>query len=79
MAGQVRFRLLEDTIKDFIWEEKAQAAMEYVMLTGGVIAAAVSIASIYMKMISRTAQMMDQSVANVLTAVEQRTLSELAK
>lgn len=79
MAGQVRFRMRGESIKDFILEEKAQAAMEYVMLTGGVIAAAVSIASIYMKMISRTAQMMDQSVANVLTAVEQRTLSELAK
>lgn len=79
MAGQVRFRMRAESIKDFILEEKAQAAMEYVMLTGGVIAAAVSIASIYMKMISRTAQMMDQSVANVLTAVEQRTLSELAK
>ena len=49
-------------IGKFIWEERAQASVEYIILSGGLIAAAVIIFTIYSSMVSSAAVSLNESV-----------------
>ncbi len=60
-------------LKRFLKEEKAQGAIEYILLAGGIIVAAVVIFVIYKNIAStagnKTEQTVERSAAGVQTAV----------
>jgi uncharacterized protein (UPF0333 family) len=66
-------------IRKFLGEEKAQGAIEYILITGGVIVAAITVVSIYAKMLQNTAQAMESSSENVMNAIENQVQTELSK
>lgn len=49
----------------FLKEEKAQGAIEYILLAGGIIVAVVVIFAIYASMTESAAQQMNESTARV--------------
>jgi Flp pilus assembly pilin Flp len=49
-------------IRKFLKEESAQSGVEYILLAGGIIAAAVVIVSIYSSMVGSTATTLNESV-----------------
>jgi len=51
-------------IKKFIKEEKAQGAIEYILLAGGIIVAAVVIFAIYSQMTSSAGKKLNETTQN---------------
>ena len=51
-------------IKRFLKEEKAQGAIEYILLAGGIIVAAVVIFAIYSQMTSSSAEKLNATTQN---------------
>ena len=54
-----------EKIKKFLKEEKAQGAIEYILLAGGIIVAAVVIFAVYKRMTSTTANTLETSAKEV--------------
>ena len=54
-------------------EEKAQGAIEYILLAGGIIVAAVVIFAIYSSMTKSAATSMNQTTANVTAQIANKT------
>jgi Flp pilus assembly pilin Flp len=63
----------------FLKEEKGQGAIEYILLAGGIIVAAVVIFAIYSSMVSSAGASLNQSVGTKVTnmsqAMEAQTIS----
>ncbi len=51
----------------FLKEEKGQGAIEYILLAGGIIVAAVVILAIYSSMVSSAGQALNESVSGKVT------------
>ncbi len=64
-------------INRFLEEERAQGAIEYILLAGGVIVAALVITAIYSKMSRSTIQAMNQSVTNVTAIMNETIMNDL--
>ncbi len=65
-------------ISRFVREERAQGAIEYILLAGGIIVAAVVIFAIYSRMTRSTAEALNRSVANASATIEARIRNEAA-
>jgi len=66
-------------IGNFLKEERGQGAIEYILLAGGVIVAAVVIFSIYTGMTTDTITSLNDSVTNVSDVMGDRIKAEAAK
>lgn len=64
-------------IKEFIGDERAQGAIEYILLVGGIIVAAITIFSIYGQMTRETALKLNASVSNASDKMAERIESEI--
>jgi Flp pilus assembly pilin Flp len=62
----------------FLKEEKAQGAIEYILLAGGIIVAAVVIFAIYSQMTQSTATKLNESVGNASGTMDSRIRNEVA-
>ncbi len=62
----------------FIDEEEAQGAIEYILLAGGIIVAAVVIFAIYSRMTRGAAEALNRSVGAATGAIENRITNEVA-
>ncbi len=62
----------------FLKEEKAQGAIEYILLAGGIIVAAVVIFAIYSQMTQSTATKLNESVGNASGVMDSRIRNEVA-
>lgn len=54
-------------MKKFLRDENGQAAIEYILLAGGIIVAAVTIFSIYSSMTKNAAEQLNRSVQEAVT------------
>jgi Flp pilus assembly pilin Flp len=63
----------------FLRERKSQAAIEYILLVGGVVFAAVVVASIYSDMVQHTGRTFMESAGNVTNATRYRVLELLRR
>jgi Flp pilus assembly pilin Flp len=66
-------------LKRFLKEEKAQGAIEYILLAGGIIVAAVVIFAIYSSMTRTAGERLNVSAQNATATMEQRIQEEVAK
>jgi Flp pilus assembly pilin Flp len=62
----------------FLKEEKAQGAIEYILLAGGIIVAAVVIFAIYSQMTKSTATTLNETVQNASATMGNRIQNEIA-
>jgi len=67
------------SMKNFVKEEKAQAALEYVMLVGGAVVAAITIGSIYIRMVRSAGEKMISATAAYSEKVSVKINEEIAK
>lgn len=65
-------------ITKFLSEEKAQGAIEYILLVGGIIVAAITIFSIYGQMVRSAGERLNASTQNATAAMSNRIISEIA-
>lgn len=65
-------------LKKFLKEEKAQGAIEYILLAGGIIVAAVVIFAIYSSMTSSAAEKLNTSVYAATDVMAERIANETA-
>jgi Flp pilus assembly pilin Flp len=63
----------------FLREKQSQAAIEYILLVGGVILAAVVVASIYSEMVRNTGRTFTESAGNVTNATKYRVMRLLRR
>ena len=56
----------------FLREEKAQGAIEYILLAGGIIVAAVVVFAIYGSMTENTARTLNKSVVSKITEMQDK-------
>jgi uncharacterized protein (UPF0333 family) len=63
----------------FLRERKSQAAIEYILLVGGVILAALVVGSIYSDMVRNTGRTFMESAGNVTNATKYRVMSLLRR
>jgi Flp pilus assembly pilin Flp len=61
----------------FLDEEVGQAAIEYILIVGGVIIAAVVVATIYSEMVRNTGETVVKSVMDVTNATKNRIIKIL--
>ncbi len=64
-------------IRKFLKEERGQGAIEYILLAGGIIVAAVVIFAIYGRMTSSTAEALNRSVGEASATMENRIGNEI--
>ncbi len=64
-------------IIEFLKEERGQGAIEYILLAGGIIIAAVVIFSIYGRMTQSTAEALNRSVGQASATMENRISNEI--
>ncbi|GBE17550.1 MAG TPA: class III signal peptide-containing protein [Euryarchaeota archaeon] len=65
-------------LKRFLKEEKGQGAIEYILLAGGIIVAAVVIFAIYSKMTSQAANRLNATTDAVTSAMSSSINASLA-
>ena len=65
--------MLLKRIKKFIKESRAQGALEYIMLIGGIIAVAVIVFTIYSRSVKTSAAKAEETAANVSAEVAETT------
>jgi len=66
-------------LKKFLKEEKAQGAIEYILLAGGIIVAAVVIFAIYKQIAQTAGQQTNETVKLAGSEVNKSVSEELAK
>lgn len=66
-------------IKRFLKEEKAQGAIEYILLAGGIIVAAVVIFAIYSQMTRSAGEKLNASVGAATDKMNETIMAEVAK
>jgi Flp pilus assembly pilin Flp len=65
-------------LKRFLKEEKGQGAIEYILLAGGIIVAAVVIFAIYSKMTSSAANKLNETTDAATSVMSSKIEAELA-
>ncbi|MFQ5800239.1 MAG: Flp family type IVb pilin [Candidatus Hydrothermarchaeales archaeon] len=65
-------------LKSFLKEEKGQGAIEYILLAGGIIVAAVVIFAIYSKMTSSAAERLNETTQAATSVMSSKISEEIA-
>ncbi len=65
-------------LKRFLKEEKGQGAIEYILLAGGIIVAAVVIFAIYSKMTSSAAERLNKTTGAATSVMSSKISAEVA-
>ncbi|MEE8167999.1 MAG: hypothetical protein V3T58_03895 [Candidatus Hydrothermarchaeales archaeon] len=65
-------------LKRFLKEEEAQGAIEYILLAGGIIVAAVVIFAIYSRMTRTAGERLEASTGNATTEMQSIITNEIA-
>jgi Flp pilus assembly pilin Flp len=65
-------------LKRFLKEEKGQGAIEYILLAGGIIVAAVVIFAIYSKMTSSAAEKLNETTDAATSVMSSKISAEVA-
>lgn len=65
-------------LKRFLKEEKGQGAIEYILLAGGIIVAAVVIFAIYSKMTSSAAEKLNATTDSATSVMSSKISAEVA-
>jgi Flp pilus assembly pilin Flp len=65
-------------LKRFLREEKGQGAIEYILLAGGIIVAAVVIFAIYSKMTSSAAEKLNETTDAATSVMSSKISAEVA-
>jgi Flp pilus assembly pilin Flp len=65
-------------LKDFYKDEAGQGAIEYILLAGGIIVAAVVIFAIYSKMTSNAAERLNETTDAATSTMSSKISSEIA-
>jgi Flp pilus assembly pilin Flp len=65
-------------LKNFLKEEKGQGAIEYILLAGGIIVAAVVIFAIYSKMTTSAAERLNETTDAATSVMSSKISAEVA-
>ncbi|MEE8167969.1 MAG: hypothetical protein V3T58_03745 [Candidatus Hydrothermarchaeales archaeon] len=74
-----RIELARERVREFLAEEEAQGAIEYILLAGGIIVASIVVFALYSRMTRATAESLNRTSENVTREMEGRVTNEMAE